>query len=58
MYTGLKPYSYIVQGDQLNMAVFFWYIANSVQCTCAVAYKSLFTRYQKITAMFIWSPCM
>ena len=36
-----------VQGDQLNMAVFFWYLEKS----------SLFKRYQKNTAMFNQSPC-
>ena len=50
-----------VQGDQLNMAVFF---GNFVKVTCPCTLlrtctleKALFTRYQKNTAMFIWSPC-
>ena len=42
--------------NQINMAVFFWYIVKKglVQCTPLYACtldKSLFTRYQKHTAM-------
>ena len=52
-----------IQGDQLNMAAFFWYLVKSylsMQCTLLFTFsldKSLFTRYQKKTAMFNWSTC-
>ena len=53
-----------VQGDQLNMDVFFWYLGENglstvhVYVQWRILNKSLFTRYQKNTAMFSWSPCM
>ena len=57
-------YMYYVQPDQINMAVLFWYLAkcdlSTVQCKLLVTRKlekSLFTRYQKHTAKYNWSPC-
>ena len=38
----------LIQDDQLYMAVCFWHHTLD---------KSVFTRYQKYTAMFIWSDC-
>ena len=49
-----------VQGDQLNMAVFLWYLEKSDLSSVRVyptLDKSLFTRNQKNTAMLIWSGC-
>ena len=47
-----------IQGDQLDMAVCFWYLVNrdlfSVHY-CTVA--SFFSRYLNNTDMFIWSVC-
>ena len=47
------------------MGVWFWYLVQSylsdVQCTRVqkrTLDKSIFTCYQKNTAMFNWSPCM
>ena len=54
----------LLQGDQLNMAVFLWYLLerelSSVRyCMYTrTLYKSLSTSYQKNTAMFNWSPCI
>ena len=44
-----------VQGDQLYMAVCFWYRVKSDYpfYACSLAY--FFTRYQNNTDMFIWS---
>ena len=42
------------KGDQLNMAVLFWYLVKS-DCTRTLD-KLLDTRYQKYKAMFNWSP--
>ena len=41
------------------MAVWFWYFRKSDTGVrySTVAYKSRFTRYQKNTAMYNWSPC-
>ena len=44
---------YIVQPDQMNMALLFWYIVKS-----DAPDKSRFTWYQKHTTMNNWSPCM
>ena len=52
-----------LQGDQLNMAVFYSGTLKKVTCpvyTCSVAYildKPLYVRYKKNTAKFNWSPC-
>ena len=53
-----------IQDDQINKAVFFWYLVkrdlSSVRyCTytCTLD-KSRFPRYQKNSAMLNWSPCM
>ena len=53
---------YEVQGDQLNMAVFFWFLFKKWLVQCTLLYtctlnKSLLIRYQKNKAMFNWSPC-
>ena len=45
---------YLLQCDQLNMAVFF---KCTLLYTCILG-KSLFTWYQKNKAMFNWSPSM
>ena len=47
-----------IQGDQFNMAVFYWYLIkrdfHSVQVYISVPWKkSLFTKYQKHPVMFI-----
>ena len=51
-----------IQGDQRKMAVFFWYLVKRVTCPASVptehVQKSLYTRYQKNTAMFNWSHCL
>ena len=52
----------MVKGDQLNMAVFFWYpeksdLSNVQRVKKRTLEKSLFTRYQKKTPMFNWLPC-
>ena len=47
-----------VQGDQLNMAVYFWYLVKSdVKCTLlySIVHWSLVTRYQKYTTIYSWS---
>ena len=48
-----------VQGDQLNMVVFFWHLVKGD--LSSIRYrtldKSLFTRYPKNTVIFNWSPC-
>ena len=50
-----------VQGHQLYLAVFFWYLVKRiVQCTRVLLRsldKPLFTRHQNDTAMLNWSPC-
>ena len=56
-----ETYKKQVQGDQLYMAVLFWYLVkrdlSSVR-HCTVAYTSaLLARYQNNTVMFIWSGC-
>ena len=57
-YKGKEKIIYI-QGDQLNMAVFFWYTVKSDlfsvrYCTHVYTDNALNTRYQKNTAMFNW----
>ena len=51
----------VVQGDQLNMAVFFWYLVksdlSSAQLYTCTLDKSHFKSYQKNTALFNWLPC-
>ena len=48
-----------LQGHQLYMAVYFWYLVkgnlSGTLLYNRVHYMSIFTRYQKNTAMFIWS---
>ena len=48
--------TYLEQGDQLNVVVLFWFnekwYFSSDTCTGQVPY----TRYQKSTVMFNWSP--
>ena len=47
-----------IQGELLNMAVFFWYLGKSdLSVQLRTLDKSHFSRYQKSTAMFNWSPC-
>ena len=50
----------IIQGEQLNIAVFFWYLGKSDFVCKRVQQrtpdKSRFTRYLKNTATFNWSP--
>ena len=52
-----------IQGDQLKMAVFFWYLEKGdlpsvhMYVQWRTLDESLYTRYQKNTAMFNWSPC-
>ena len=48
-----------IQGDQLNMALCFWYRRKRrlVQCTLLYTCTLEKSRYQKNTAMFNWSPC-
>ena len=50
---------YNVQGDQLNMTVFFWYIVESdlsrVRHCTRYTVQVTFSRYKK-QAMFNWSP--
>ena len=48
-----------MQPDQINMAVFLWYLVKSVATIQFRALdKSRFTRYQKQTAMYNCSLCM
>ena len=53
-----------VQGDQLNMAIFFCYVVKSdLSMVYSTVYtrtldKSLITRYKKHTDMYNWSPCI
>ena len=52
---------FIRQVAQLYMALCFWYLMISDQCTRIhqrALDQSLFTRYQKHTAIFIWSDCI
>ena len=55
---------FFLQGDYLNMSVLFWHIAKSDNCPVYRGHSSVdfkspnFTRYQKNTAMFNWSPCI
>ena len=49
-----------VKGDELNMAVSFWYLGKSDLSSLhvyTVQFCTLFPRYKKNTAMFNWSPC-
>ena len=64
VYTIINCYLHI-QGDQLNIAACFWYLVKSNLSSLNVYIsvhwtldKSLFTKYQKNTAMFNWSPCI
>ena len=44
-----------IQPEQMNMAVFFWYLVQSTLLYTRKLDKSRFTRYQKHTAMYNWS---
>ena len=51
-----------IQGDQLYMSVCFWYLVKSdcrvcacTACSIHCTSKSLFTRFENNTAIFIWS---
>ena len=61
-YTRLVTCRVVLQGDQLNMAVFsciLEYETCSVLYTCTVSFidKYIFTRYHKNTAIYNWSLC-
>ena len=58
-------YNFYLQPVKIKMAMFFWYLVKS--CLPSVGYsthvrrtmdKSIFTRYQKYTTMYNWSPFM
>ena len=54
-----KNFAIYIEGDQINMAVFLWYLVKSYlsglrYCTRITPVKLLFKRYQKNTAMFNW----
>ena len=52
-----------IQGDQLNMAVFFWYLLKCDLCSARYSTRVhlinnfLHGTAEKSTAMFNWSPC-
>ena len=51
-----------IQGDQINIDVFFWHLAKVTGSVYATVYlfttgKSLFSRYKKHTDMYNLSPC-
>ena len=52
-----------IQADQINMTVLFWYLVKRDLVQCTSLYKctldrSIFRRYKKKTAKFIWSSCI
>ena len=56
--TNFGVYFYIIQGDQFTWPCCKkWPVQCTLLYTCALD-TSLFTRFQKKTAMFIWSPCI
>ena len=63
--TYLLKMNFLLQTDQINMAVLFCYLVKSDASIryCTVVYvdylqdKSHFTRYQKYTTTDNWSPC-
>ena len=53
---------FLIQGDQLNMVVFFWYLEksdlSSVDVYSSLYWWAIFYKVPKKHAMFNWSPCM
>ena len=54
--------SSIIQGDQLNMDVFFWYLVKVTcqvyACTLAYTEQVISNKVPESTAMLIWSGCI
>ena len=50
-----------VQHDNINMAVFFWYLVHYelwiIQCKPQYTGQVMFSRYQEHTAMYNWTLC-
>ena len=53
----VKTFNCVIHGDQLNMAMFFWYLVKS-DLSIQPTSSHFFLRYQKNTAIFNWSPCI
>ena len=46
-----------IKTDQINIAVFFWYLVNSNLSSVHYRKREHYTRYQKRKAMYNWLPC-
>ena len=54
----LGPKIFFLQGGWLNMAVFSGTLPSARHWSCVHWKSNFFSRYQKNTAMFYWTPCM